>query len=428
MKRLAILLLATGLVSSPALVGAEALPSAKPEQVGFSSERLDRIGQLLKADVARGQIPGAVALVARKGRIAYFEPVGFRDKAAGAPMEKDAIFRIYSMTKPIASVAAMVLVEEGRVVLTDPVSKFLPLLTKLDVTVQSFDPVTGKAVYSTVPAEREITIQDLHRHTSGFTYGDTSPNARVKEAYAKAGVDWKDMSSAEQVERLAKVPLAYQPGTVWHYGLSTDVLGRVVEAVSGATLGQFFQERIFTPLKMTDSGFSVPREKVGRIAEPFAKDPTTGNPITLIDVTVPPKIESGGGGAVATTADYARFCQMLLNGGSLDGVRILSRPTVRLMTADHLGPIAEAAPSPTTGLLGTPGYGFGLGFAVRRQDGIAGVQGSAGDYTWGGFAGTYFWIDPKEELFGVLMMQQPGPVRVQYRKLFRQLVYQAITD
>jgi CubicO group peptidase (beta-lactamase class C family) len=428
MKRLAILFLSTGLVAFHTLAWAQALPSAKPEQVGFSSERLERIGHVLKADVAKGQIPGAVALVARKGRVAYFEAVGFRDKATGAPMGKDAIFRIYSMTKPIASVAAMVLVEEGKVVLTDPVSKFLPPLTKLEVAVQRFDPVTGKDAYSMVPAEREITIQDLQRHTSGFTYGETSANARVKEAYAKAGVDWKDLTGAEQVERLAKVPLAYQPGTVWHYGLSTDVLGRVVEAVSGVTLGQFLQERVFTPLKMTDSGFSVPREKVGRIAEPFEKDPTTGNPIKLIDVTVAPKNESGGGGGVATTADYARLCQMLLNGGSLDGARILSRTTVRLMTSDHLGPIANAGPSPTTGLLGTPGYGFGLGFAVRGQDGVAAVHGSAGDYTWGGFAGTYFWIDPKEELFGILMTQQPGPVRVQYRKIFRQLVYQAIID
>lgn len=209
---------------------------------------------------------------------------------------------------------------------------------------------------------------------------------------------------------------------------STDVLGRVVEAVSGATLGQFLQERMFAPLKMVDSGFWIPAEKLGQLAEPFQKDPTTGNQIKLIDVTVPPKNDSGGGGGVGTTMDYARFCQMLLNGGRLDGVRILSRTTVGLMTSDHLGKIAEAGPSPTSGLLGTPGYGFGLGFAVRREAGVASVHGSAVDYTWGGFAGTYFWIDPKEELFGILMTQQPGPIRVHYRRLFRQLVYQAIVD
>jgi len=416
------------LILIAAVAWAEPLPSARPEQVGLSPERLDRVGQVLKADIEKGQIPGAVALVARKGRVAYFESFGFRDQARGAPMSRDAIFRIYSMTKPIASVAAMMLVEEGKVVLTDPVSKFLPPLKSLEVSVQRFDPATGKAAYSTVPADREITVQDLLRHTSGLTYGETTSHARAKEAYTSNGLDWKGITAAEQVERLAKVPLVYQPGTRWEYGLSSDVVGRVVEAVSGATLGQFFQERIFAPLKMIDSGFWVPTENADRIAQPFRTDPTTGKPIELIDVTAPPKNDSGGGGGVSTTMDYARFCQMLLNGGRLDGARIISRTTVNLMASDHLGPIAEAGPSSSQGLLGTPGYTFGLGFAVRRGAGVAGVHGSAGDYTWGGFAGTYFWIDPKEELFGILMTQQPGPIRVQYRKLFRQLVYQAIAD
>jgi CubicO group peptidase (beta-lactamase class C family) len=428
MKRLVVPCLSVVLLLMPTLAGADPLPSARPEQVGLSAERLERIGSLLRADVDRGQIPGAVALVARKGRVAYFEAIGFRDKATAAPMTRDAIFRIYSMTKPIASVAAMILVEEGRITLTDPVSRFLPPLGKLEVAVQRYDPATGKASTSLVPAEREMTVQDLLRHTSGLTYGETTANARVKDAYGKAGVHWTGITAAEQVERLGRAPLAYHPGTRWEYGLSTDVLGRVVEAVSGAPLGQFFQERIFGPLKMRDSGFWVPADRQGRIAEPFAKDPTTGNPITLLDVTKPPANDSGGGGGVATTMDYARFCQMLLGGGQLDGARILSRTTVKLMASDHLGPIAQAGPAPSTGLLGTPGYGFGLGFAVRGADGVAGVHGSAGDYTWGGFAGTYFWIDPREELFGVLMTQQPGPIRVQYRKLFRQLVYQAIVD
>jgi CubicO group peptidase (beta-lactamase class C family) len=426
MKRFAAVAILVPLALITGLAWAQPLPSARPEQVGLSSERLDRIGQLLRADIDKGQIPGAVALVARKGRVVYFEGFGFRDKASGAAMPKDAIFRIYSMTKPIASVAAMILVEEAKIVLTDPVSKFLPPLKTLEVSIQRFDPATGKVAYSTVPAEREISVQDLLRHTSGFTYADTTTHALIKESYAKNGVDWKGITAAEQVERLAKTPLIYQPGTRWEYGLSTDVLGRVVEAASGTTLGQFFQERIFAPLKMTDSGFWVPREKVGRIAQPFATDPTSGKPIELLDVTAPPKNDSGGGGGVSTTMDYARFCQMLLNEGRLDGARVLSRATVSLMASDQLGPIAEAGPSPSQGLLGTPGYTFGLGFAVRRGAGVAGVHGSAGDYTWGGFAGTYFWIDPKEELFGILMTQQPGPIRVQYRKLFRQLVYQAL--
>jgi CubicO group peptidase (beta-lactamase class C family) len=435
MKRVAVGAILIALVQSSAVAWAELLPAAQPEQVGLSSERLERIAHWLKADIDNGQIPGAVVLVARKGRVAYFESFGFRDKASAAPMPKDAIFRIYSMTKPITSVAVMILVEEGKVVLTDPLSKFLPLLKALEVSVQRSDPNTGKVVYSTVPAEREITVQDLLRHTSGFTYAFSTSNVPVKDAYTKGALfqpdsphAYRDLTPAEEVERLAKVPLAYQPGTRWEYGLSTDVLGRVVEAVSGMTLGQYCQGRIFAPLKMTDSGFWVPKEKVGRIAEPFRTDPTTGKPVDLIDVAAPPKNDSGGGGGVSTTMDYARFCQMLLSGGRLDDARILSRTTVSLMASDHLGPVVEAGPPPSQRILGTPGYTFGLGFAVRLGAGLAGVPGSAGDYTWAGAAGTYFWIDPKEELVGVLMTQDNGPIRIQNRKLFRQLVYQAIVD
>jgi CubicO group peptidase (beta-lactamase class C family) len=405
------------------------LPSAKPEQVGLSSERLERVGQLLKREIAQGRIPGAVALVARKGRLAYFESFGVRDPASGAPMTNDAIFRLYSMTKPFTSVAAMMLVEEGKVVLTDPLSKFLPPLGKLEVSVQKFDPATGKVVYSTVPAEREITVQDLLRHTSGFTYGSLTTNAQVKELYAKVGVDAVDLTNADLVERLAKVPLVHQPGAAFEYGRSTDVLGRLVEVVADTTLAKFFQERIFAPLQMADSGFSVPQETLGRLAQPFPRtDPATGKPITLLDVTSPPKYEAGGQGAVSTASDYVRFCQLLLNGGQLDGMRLLSRTTVRLMTADHLGSASEAASMPGPFLLSTPGYTFGLGFAVRREAGVAGVPGAAGEYTWGGFAGTYFWIDPQEELIGILLAPVLGPMRVQHRKLFRQLVYQAIVD
>ena len=435
MKRLTVVAITLSLVLIRPSAGAESLPSARPAQVGLSAERLDRIGRVLNDGVENRDIPGAVALVARKGRVAYFESFGFRDKANTAPMPKDAIFRIYSMTKPITSVAAMILMEEGKVVLTDPLSKFLPLLKALEVSVQRSDPNTGKVTYSTVSAEREITVQDLLRHTSGFTYAFSTSNVPVKEAYTKGALfqpdsphAYRDLTPSEEVARLAKVPLAYQPGTRWEYGLSTDVLGRVVEAISGMTLGQFCQERIFAPLKMTDSGFWVPGEKVGRIAEPFRADPTTGKPVELIDVTAPPKNDSGGGGGVSSTTDYARFCLMLLNGGRLDDARILSRTTVSLMASDHLGPIVEAGPPPSQRILGTPGYTFGLGFAVRLGAGLAGVPGSAGDYTWAGAAGTYFWIDPKEELVGVLMTQDTGPIRIQYRKLFRQLVYQAIVD
>src|SRR5712691_4640994 len=435
MRRLVSLVMSALIVLSASMAWAQALPSARPDQVGVSSERLDRIGSVLRSEIEKGKFPGAVAVVARKGRIVYFESFGSRDKAAGAPMGKDAIFRIYSMTKPLVTVGAMVLVEEGRLVLTDPVSKYLPPFAKLQVSAWKFDPITGRVTYTMVPAEREMTIQDLLRHTSGLVYGEITVNAPVKEAYTKAGVyqpdgfpfNARDMTPAEQVERLAKAPLAHQPGTVWEYSLSSDVLGRVVEAASGMTLGRFLEERLFQPLKMTDTGFFVPADKLARLAQPFAADPATGNPIKLIDVTAAPNNDSGGAGGVSTAADYLRFSQMLLNGGRLDGVRVLSRGTVSLMTSDHLGRL-DAALTPGELLLGTPGYTFGLGFAVRREAGLAGTPGSPGEYMWGGFGGTYFWIDPKEELVGILLTQAPGPLRVYYRKLFKQLVYQALVD
>jgi CubicO group peptidase (beta-lactamase class C family) len=436
MRRFVGLMVAAVVVLSTAAAWAQGLPSARPEEVGLSSERLNRLGQVLQLEIDGKKLPGAVALVARKGRTAYFEAFGARDPGSGAPMSRDAIFRIYSMTKPLASVAAMILVEEGRIVLTDPVSKYLPALGKPQVSLAKVDPVYGKVTYELVPAEQEMTVHDLLRHTSGLAYGEITVNAPVKDAYTKGALfqpsglpyDSRDMTPAEQVERLAKAPLAQQPGRVWEYSLSVDLLGRVVEAASGMTLGDFLEARVFKPLRMADSGFVVPQGKTDRLVQPFAKDPLTGAPIRLIDVSAAPKNHSGGAGAVSTVADYARFAQMLLNGGQLDGARVLSRTTVTLMTSDHLGKILEAGTTPGELLLGTKGYTFGLGFAVRREAGIAGTPGSAGEFMWAGFAGTYFWVDPKEELVGVLMTQAPGPQRVYYRKLFKQLVYQAIAD
>jgi len=429
MRRSAVL--ALGLVFFIVATGwAEPLPSAPPDQVGLSAERLGRIGVALKEEIAKGKLPGAVALVARKGRVAYFEAFGARDKAAGEPMNKDVVFRIYSMTKPLASVAAMMVMEDGRLVLTDPVSKFLPEFTKLQVSVPKADSTFGRVTYTLVPAEREPTVQDLLRHTSGLAYGEITVNAPVKEAYTKAGVfqpqglpyESRGMTPAEQVAQLAKAPLAHQPGTVWEYSLAVDVLGRVVEAASGRRLGEFLEQRLFRPLKMSDTAFHVPADKMSRLAQ-TAPD----NPVKVIDVSALPKNDSGGAGAVSTAMDYARFAQMLLNGGQLDGTRVLSRTTVALMTSDHLARI-QTPVTPGELLLGTPGYTFGLGFAVRQGPGVAGVPGSAGEFMWAGFAGTYFWVDPKEELVGVLMTAAPSPERAYYRRLFKQLTYQAIAD
>jgi CubicO group peptidase (beta-lactamase class C family) len=430
MSKLISLVMSVMLMLPGSVAWAQSLPSAKPEQVGLSSERLERVGQALKGEIAKGKLPGAVALVARKGRVAYFESFGLQDKAGAAPMANDAIFRIYSMTKPLVSVAAIMLMEDGRLVLTDPVSLHLPQLTKLQVSAPKADSTFARVTYQMVPTEREMTIQDLLRHTSGLAYGEITVNAPVKEAYAKAGAyqpsglpfDARGSTPAEQVTGLSKAPLAHQPGTVWEYSLASDVLGRVVEAASGMRLAQFLQQRLFEPLKMPDSGFSVPAEKMRRLAQP-----SPDNPVKLIDVSAPPKNDSGGAGGVSTAMDYARFSQMLLNGGRLDGARVLSRPSVSLMTSDHLARISTPV-TPGELLLGTPGYTFGLGFAVRQGPGVAGVPGSAGEFMWAGFAGTYFWVDPKEELLGVLMTQAPSPERAYYRRLFKQLVYQAITD
>ncbi len=418
--------LAAGLALAIGIVSAFAadLPSAAPENLGFSPERLARIGPAIQGEIAKGQYPGAVILVARKGKIVYFESFGQLDPASGKPMTKDAIFRLYSMTKPYTSVAIMMLAEEGKLLLTDPVSKYLPSLTKLQVSVASADPATGAVKYTLVASDRDMTIQDLLRHTSGLVYGPFTANTHVKERYEREGVDWKDVTPAQQIERLSKVPLAHQPGTTFEYSISTDVLGRVVEAITGKPLSQFLQERIFTPLGMADSSFVVPRDKVGRLAQPFAIDPATKTPINLLDVTVAQKNDAGGAGSAGTAMDYARFLQMMINGGQLDGVRLLSPTTVRYMAADHLG---DAKGAGAIALL--PGMGFGLGFAVRREAGLFEVTGSTGEYFWAGAAGTGFYVDPKLDVICVWMTQGlPGLPRRYDRYLFKQLVYQAIVE
>ena len=413
----------------------QGLPSATPESLGMSGQRLARIGEAFKKEIDQGKLPGAVLVVARKGKVVYSEAVGFQDKEAGKPIAKDSIFRIYSMTKPLVSVAAMMLVEDGRVQLTDPVSKFLPAMKSMNVSVAKTDAEYAKIIYSLVPADREMTVQDLLRHTAGLAYGEITQNAPVKEALAKAGIykstidyDVRDLAPAEQVDRVSKVPLAHQPGTVWEYSLASDVLGRVVEAASGERLADFLDKRLFKPLKMNDTGFWVAQDKINRLARPLPTDISSGKPNNLIDVTAAPANDSGGAGGVSTAADYLRFSQMLLNGGQLEGVRVLSRSTVALMTSDHLGTRIAAPVTPGELLLGVPGYTFGLGFAVRQGPGIAGVPGSAGEFMWAGYAGTYFWVDPKEEITAVMMTQAPSPIRAYYRRLFKQLVYGAIND
>jgi CubicO group peptidase (beta-lactamase class C family) len=406
-------------------------PLAKPETVDVSQDRLSRIRTVLQKEIDADRLPGAVVMIARRGQLIYSEAIGFQDKAAGKPMTKDAIFRIYSMTKPLTSVAAMMLVEEGRMQLTDPVAKFLPQFAKMDVLVTDKD---GKTIRET--AKRQMTIQDLFRHTAGFSYGEFSNVPEIKAAYQEAKLftpgitaESRTITPDQFVTGIVKAPLVHEPGTTWEYSMAVDVLGRVVEAISGERLSVFLDERLFRPLNMVDTGFKVPEAQWKRIAEPLPKNPLTGGPNDLmLDVKIDPLNDSGGGGAVSTAADYLRFCQMMLNGGTLDGRRYLSPTSVRLMTSDHLGNRPASPVTPGALLMGVDGYTFGLGFMVRQGPGLAGVPGSEGEYMWAGAGGTFFWIDPKEQLAVVYMAQTPGAVRPYYRRMIKALVAQALEN
>ena len=400
---------------APGVAAAQDLPRVKPDAVGLSSERLERITKWLGSEIEQNKIPGAVLLIARHGKIAYFEALGKRDPASGAPMTRDTIFRIYSMSKPVTTVAAMMLVEEGRISLGDPIAKYMPAFAKMNVGVEKGDALELS------PAKAPITVQDLMRHSSGFTYGFFG-SSLVKKAYLEADLGNADLSNADLIERIARLPLAYQPGTTWEYSHSTDVLGRLVEVVSGQTLHQFEKARLLDRLGMPDTSFYVTDPaRQARVAEPFKDDRTIGTNVEFNDPRVPRRAESGGGGMVSTAADYARFLQMLLNGGTLDGRRYLGPRTVAYMASDHLG--SRVVPGPL--YLPGDGYGFGLGFAVRREVGLASYQGEAGDYFWGGAGGTYFWVDPKTDMFVVFMMQSPKQ-RVPVRAVLRNMTYGAV--
>ncbi|QWD31460.1 beta-lactamase family protein [Polynucleobacter paneuropaeus] len=425
------LLVASFFISSLAI--AQNIPTAKPEDVGMSSARLKNVKASLQAEVDKGNIPGAVVMINRKGRLIYSEVVGYQDKSANKAMSKDSIFRIYSMTKPLASVAAMILVEEGKMQLADPISKFMPEFANMQVSVGTKDS-GGNMEYSLVPAAKPITVQDLLRHTSGIGYPEITSNPNIKKAYTDAGLyvaggtdyDQRRVTPQEMIAGIAKAPLSTQPGTNWEYGMSVDLLGRVVEVVSGKRLGDFLQDRVFTPLQMKDTAFSVPTDKKSRIAEPFATDPFNKAPIKLLDVTIKPNNDSGGAGAAGTAGDYLNFASMMLNGGELNGQRILSPMTVNLMASDMLGNRTTVPLSPGQLLMGVDGYTFGLGFMVRQGQGLASVDGSPGEYMWAGAAGTFFWIDPKEQLAVVVMSQVPGPIRPYYRRMIKQLVSSAV--
>src|SRR5580704_8625879 len=389
------------------------LPQAKPESLGLSPVRLQRMSDTFKRDIDKGTIPGVTVMVARRGQIGWFDALGKQSPAASAPMAQNSIFRIFSMTKPIVSVGIMMLLEEGHFLLNDAISKFIPEFADQKVGVEN----NGKL--DLVPLARPITIQDLLRHTSGITYDHTG-NSLVQQLYQQSRLRSRKISNAEHATLVAGLPLLCQPGAEWNYSRSTDILGRIIEVVSGKSLSAFLTERILAPLQMAETAFHTGAENADRLAEPFAADPWTGAKVELFNMLEKPVMESGGGGLVSTMMDYARFAQMLLGGGVLDGVRIIGRKTLQLMASDHLGPNVRVQ-----GTLVPQGHSFGLGFAVRTSEGMAPFPGSAGQFFWSGMAGTFFFIDPKEELFAVFMMQGPGQ-RGYIRDLLRDLMYAAV--
>lgn len=400
-------------------------PTGDTEALGFSSSRLARIAAWQQSQVDAGAFSGAVAAIARNGRLAYLRAVGFRDRAKTIPLQPDAIFWIASMTKPVTSVAAMILVEEGKLDLAAPVHRYLPELKDMMVAAETKDPATGKTDLAREPQKHPMTVEDLLRHTAGLVYGvgGTKVDQLYRSLYGTAGVYRRDKTLADFISGLARLPLAHQPGEVWDYGLSVDVLARVIEIASGQPFDRFLETRLFKPLDMADTGFYVPEAKLSRLVDP---PPISGPPDSVMaDVTKPTKLFSGGGGLVSTAADYLRFCQMLLNGGELDGVRILSRATVQRMTTNSLPPDIRFAgyASGIAGPLG--GSTWGLGFAIRSDAAWSMVPGSVGSFSWMGAAGTYFWVDPAEQLVAVQLIQVPPAGSGPSQRMFRNLTYGA---
>jgi CubicO group peptidase (beta-lactamase class C family) len=407
------------MVAARVAVGGE-LPTAKPKDVGLDADKLQQAHDAVQALIDKKEVAGAVVAVARKGRVVMFEALGESEAGSGKPMKPDAIVRIYSMTKPITTVAAMILVDEGKLGLDDPVSKYLPEFKDRRVH-------TGKGD-ETAEAKREITVRDLMRHTSGLTYG-VFGNTPVDQLYKKAGIFAPGDTLQDMMTKLGKLPLLYEPGTRWHYSVSTDVLGRVVEVASGKALDEFFAERVFKPLDMKDSGFFVPEDKLDRFAANHGLD-AKEKKLTATETAdksryrTKPKLLSGGGGCVSTARDYLRFCQMLLNGGELDGVRVLKKETVAEMTRNQL---PEEAMKAKNGGNAEVGEGFGLGFGVRvgKDDPTAGR--AVGEYYWGGAASTHFWISPKQELV-VVALEQFMPSRPKLQQAIKPLIYQAAKE
>jgi CubicO group peptidase (beta-lactamase class C family) len=405
------------------------LDGPSDQAAGLSAPALQRLVDLLSADVASGAIPGGVIWISRHGEVACFEALGFAERDSQRPMQRDSIFRIASMTKPVTTVAAMMLQERGALLLGDPLSRYLPEMRDLQVGVEYVDADTGQRRLRLEPARRPISIQDLMRHTAGFTYGHFG-DSLVQREYRLGDTMEPYQTNAQMTAKLARLPLAYQPGTTFEYGMSTDVLGRVIEVAADMSLDEFFAARITAPLGMRDTVFELTPAQKARVAMPH-RTRKPGVVPAAAERTAAKRWPSGGGGLNSTAGDYARFCRMLLNGGELDGVRLLSRKSIELMTHNHL-PAAIAFGEHTAELgQGAPlpqlGQGYGLGFGVRIDAGLSPAPGSVGDFYWAGITGPSFWIDPREQLIVVFMLQELDiERRARYRGLLRALVYAAL--
>jgi len=417
------LALAVSFVAAASAFAADPLPRGTPESVGMSSKRLARLDEALNAEIEKGRMPGAVLAVARRGKLVYYKAYGFLDKEAGTKMPIDAIFSIASMTKPMVAAGALTLVEQGKLQIEDPLTAYYPQFAKMQVAVLKKDD-GGGAGFDTVAAQRQITLRDLMTHTSGLIYGGRGATPVHKLYPPSSSGAGTTMSGKEFLDKLGTLPLLNQPGATWDYGFGLDVLGLVVEKVSGQTLGAYLSGALWKPLGMVDTGFAVPPEKLKRYAKGFANDPETGKPQFVLDLSRPLKFECGGGCGASTAADYLRFAQMLLNGGKLGETRVLGRKTVEYMLSNQLAPgtvnlIGNADPTRAD-------MGFGLGLAVQTTPGVVRTQGSVGSFSWPGAYGTNWWADPKEQLVVVFMAQTPGPARWHYRYLVNTLVNAAI--
>jgi CubicO group peptidase (beta-lactamase class C family) len=422
----AIRILATTLclMLSGAAFAEDPLPRARPENVGMSSERLARISTVLKADIEAGRIPGAVIAIARHGKLVMLDAYGWRDKAAGVAMTTDTIFNIASMTKPMTTVGALMLYEQGKILIDDPLNKYFPKFANMRVAARD---ANGEPTAETVPANRQITIQDLLRHTSGLVYGGRGTTLVHKMYPSGSGDAEREYDGAAFLDKLASAPLLYQPATVWDYGFGLDITGLIVEQISKQTLGQYLQANLFKPLGMTDTGFSISPDNAARYAKPLPVDPDTGKPQARSpELTQPVKFECGGGCAASTASDYLRFAMMLMDHGRFGESQLLGRKTVDYMLSDQLGPniknlIGNADPTRAD-------YGFGLGLALRTTPGVVRLMGSVGQFSWPGASGTDWWVDPKEELAVVYLSAVPGPLRWHYRQKINAMVYQAIVE